>query len=60
MTRTLIIILASLIFFSSSFAFAWELEKKWGKECKKKYKKNSDEYNQCILLLTVFKIVTII
>jgi hypothetical protein len=49
MTRTLIVILLSLIFLSSSFAFAWELEKKWGKECKKKYKKNSDEYNQCII-----------
>jgi hypothetical protein len=46
MTRTLTIIFLSLIFLSSSFAFAWELEKKWGKECKKKYKKNDDMMNQ--------------
>jgi len=53
--KKLILILASLIFFSSSFAFAWELEKKYGKECKK-HKKDSNEYDQCIIDKAIFDI----
>jgi predicted RND superfamily exporter protein len=47
--------LVFLIFFSSSFAFAWELEKKYGKECKK-HKKDSNEYDQCIIDKAIFDI----